>query len=67
MAYTQADLDQLQTNIAKGVTTAMLQGEMITFRSLAEMLRLEAKIKRELGVGSPPRLIHTPKTSSGFR
>lgn len=67
MAYTQADLDLLQSNMAKGVKTAMLDGEMVTFRSLDEMERTEAKIQRYLKSGNKPRSRkHTPITSTGW-
>lgn len=68
MAYSQADLDALQGNIAKGVTTAMIQGEMVVFRNLAEMERIERKIIAAIAPASASssRLIQ-PKTSTGWR
>lgn len=70
MAYKQADLDLLQSNIAKGITTSSIGGETLVFRTLEEMERLERKIKRELaaGNGTPlKRQVHRPTTSLGFR
>ena len=67
MAYSQVDLDDLQSNIAKGVTTCMIQGEMVVFRSLGEMERLEQKLKRELGQSTGKVRAHMPATTTGFR
>ena len=67
MAYTQTDLDALQASIARGITQASMNGETVTFRSLNEMLRLEAKLKRELSSTPTARTMHRPVTSTGWR
>lgn len=66
MAYSQADLDQLQSNMAKGIQSAVIDGEQLTFRSLDEMERLERKLKLELGTTAPARVAHVATTRSGW-
>ena len=66
MAYTDDDLTRLQSAIAKGARKVRLADEEVEFRSLAEMERIEAKIKRELGQVSKSRMTY-PATSSGWR
>ena len=66
MAYSQADLDQLQAMIAKGIKRGRLNGEEFEFRDLNEMYDLEKRLKRELGQTSKGRLVY-PSTSSGWR
>lgn len=66
MAYTQSDLDALQSAIAKGTRRVRLNGEEVEFRDLKEMERIEAKIKGELGLTTAKR-IRYPQTSSGWR
>jgi len=67
MAYSQTDLDNLQAAIARGVLQCSQNGEMVTFRSLDEMLRLEAKLKRELAASVDAQTVYTPITSTGWR
>lgn len=67
MSYTHKDLVSLQKSIAKGVRSAQMGGERVDFRGLNEMLRLEAKLKRELGISAPKKRIHYPNTSTGWR
>ncbi|MBS8228414.1 phage head-tail joining protein [Vannielia litorea] len=66
MAYTQADLTELQRNMAKGLKVAQVGGERVEFRTLAEMQRLETRIKRELGE-SIPATFQTIRTETGWR
>lgn len=67
MAYTEADLQALQSNIAKGARSLRLSnGEQVEFRTLDEMERLESKMKKSLGLATAGRLI-TPVTSTGWR
>lgn len=67
MAYTQADLDRLQSAMAKGAQSVEMQGEKVTFRTLDEMLRLERKIKVALGQVGGSRRVINPVTRTGFR
>lgn len=48
MAFTQADADRLRAAIAKGVSHAKVNGEELTFRSLAEMKETLRMIEAEL-------------------
>ena len=66
MAYTQSDLDALQSAMARGARRLKMDGEEVEFRSLDEMVRLETRIKRELGQSSAGRLMK-PQTSTGWR
>lgn len=52
--YTLEDYQLLCRMIAKGVTSLEVNGERVTYRSLAEMLRLKALMEAELGVGANP-------------
>ena len=48
--YTQKDLADLQRSIAEGVLKVKYSDKEIEYRSLTDMLRLESKIKGELGI-----------------
>lgn len=65
MAYTQSDLTNLQKAMASGVKQAMRGDEMVQYRSLAEMERIEEKMKRDLGLTTGSRLTY-PTTASGW-
>lgn len=49
MAYTQTDLENLETAIKQGVLTVRYKEHSVTYRSLDEMLRLRDLMKKELG------------------
>ncbi len=66
MAYTADDLAALQSAIARGAKSLRMNGEEVEFRSLAEMERIEAKIKQELGLVTARRVFN-PTTDSGWR
>ena len=55
MAYTQAQLDALQVAIATGARSIAYDGKSTTFRNLAEMLALEARITAQLAGTSTGR------------
>lgn len=46
--YTQSDLDNISAAIVSGLTQAMIQGEMVQYRSLGEMLRIQKLIEADL-------------------
>ena len=50
MAFTQSQLDALESAIAEGALTVRLGDRMVTYQSLSEMLRLRDTIKSELGL-----------------
>ncbi len=55
MAFTQEDADRLRAAIAKGVSHARVNGEELTFRSLAEMKETLRMIEADLsGTGAAP-------------
>ena len=66
MAYTQADLDALQASMAKGVRRVRMNDEEVEFRSLSEMERMEARIRKELGLAPSGRIVKI-NTESGWR
>lgn len=66
MAYTQSDLDALQSAMARGARRLKMNGEEVEFRSLSEMERLETRIKQDLGLVDARKPIR-PVTSSGWR
>jgi hypothetical protein len=50
MAWTSTDLSNLEDAIAQGVTTLVINGKTITYRSLKEMLELRDVMRREIGL-----------------
>lgn len=55
--YTQAQLDALEEAIAAGVLTVKHGDKIVTYRSLAEMLRLADLIRQALASTSSRRQI----------
>jgi hypothetical protein len=51
MAFTLAQLDALEAGLAAGATSVSYEGKSVTYRSIDEMLRLRAIIRRALGLG----------------
>lgn len=47
MAWTQDDLDNLNSAIGQGVTTVAYRDRTVTYRSLDEMLRLRSMMMAE--------------------
>lgn len=66
MAYTQQDLDRLQAAMARGVRRVEINGETVEYRSIAEMTRVEQKIKADLGLSAGQRKMN-PTTKTGWR
>ena len=64
MAYTQADLDAIQKAVASGALTVKHRDRQVTYRSLAELERVEAKIKAQLGQSGIRR--NNPLYSNGY-
>jgi len=64
MAYTQTQLDALETAIAQGALSVQFSERKVTYHSLAEMERLRNTMRSELGVSSPAgsrsRIINIP-------
>lgn len=54
MAFTQAQLNAIETGIAAGTTSVSYEGKSVTYRSLDEMLRIRAIIRSALGLVEPP-------------
>ena len=60
-AYTQDQYDTLCRMISKGVTSLEVNGEKVTYRSLAEMLRIKSLMEAELGLtASRPSRLNYP-------
>lgn len=53
--YTEQDLANIKAAIAGGLTQAMINGEMVQYRSLPEMERIKALIEREIAGGASSR------------
>jgi roadblock/LC7 domain-containing protein len=49
MAYTTEQLAALEAAIARGVRTVSYNGESVTYESLAEMRKLRAEMRAEMG------------------
>lgn len=50
MAFTQTQLDAIESGIAAGSTRISYDGKSVEYRSLDEMLRIRDIIRRALGV-----------------
>lgn len=67
MAFTQADADRLRAAIAKGVSSVELNGEKVTFRSLAEMKESLRMIEAEISGAASGRFgVSYARTSRGL-
>lgn len=67
MAFTQTDADTLRRAIASGVRTVKLNGEEVTYGSLAELKAALAMIEGELaGVSRNAIGVTYPRTSRGL-
>jgi len=53
MAYTNEQLSSIETAIASGTLTVRMADRLVTYQSLAELIRLRDMMRAELGV-SPP-------------
>ena len=52
MAFTQSDVDNLKEAIATGLTQASIQGELVQYRSLAEMKEILRMMSQDISAGS---------------
>ena len=68
MAFTQEDADRLRAAIAKGVSHARVNGEELTFRSLAEMKETLRMIEADLAgtVAAPGFSVGYARTTRGL-
>lgn len=67
MAFTQADADTLRRAIASGARTLKLNGEEVTYGSLAELRAALAMVEADLaGVSQSALRVTYPKTSRGL-
>jgi hypothetical protein len=55
MAYTQTDLTNIKKAIATGTLTVEVDGQKVTYRSLAELERIKSMIEREVSPSTVPR------------
>jgi len=53
MAFSQAQLDAIESAIASGSLSVSYEGKQNTFRSLNDMLRIRSIIQRALGIAQP--------------
>ena len=67
MAFTQTDADTLRRAIASGARTLKLNGEEVTYGSLAELRAALAMVEAELtGVSQNAVRVIYPRTSRGL-
>lgn len=69
MAYSQDDLDNINAAIASGADQAMIQGEMVKYRSLSDMRSIRNEIERAVSPSKAPTgigQIFVPSTSRGL-
>ena len=66
MAYTQAHLDALEEAKASGVLTVSFEGRTTTFRSIDEIDRVIADIKKQLNPAKYRRKIYRLSSAKDF-
>lgn len=67
MAFTQTDADTLRRAIASGARTLKLNGEEVTYGSLAELRAALAMVEAELtGMSQSAVRVIYPRTSRGL-
>lgn len=66
MAFTQADVIRIETLFAKGVTSAEVAGEKLTFRSVAEFKEIIAYMKAQISGADNRARISYPLTTRGL-
>nr|WP_323779568.1 hypothetical protein [Amylibacter sp.] len=52
--YTEADLRAIKNMIAGGLTQAMIAGEMVQYRSLVELQKIQRLIEADLATAAKP-------------
>lgn len=65
MAWTQSELDALNSAIANGVTEVRFNDRTVRYRSLDEMMRARRAMIQELGLTTKPRRVF-PAVSRGL-
>lgn len=65
MAFTQDELDALNTSIARGAREVEYDGQRVRYNSLDEMLRLRSIMERDLATRKETRRVFS--TSNGMR
>jgi len=53
MAFTQIQLDALESALAQGVLSVQYNDRRVTYHSLNEMIKLRNTMRAELGVAAP--------------
>lgn len=69
MAFSQTQLDALDTAISQGALTLSMNGRTVTYRSLTEMIQLRDTMRAELGIAVNARAkarFITPVTGKGL-
>lgn len=66
MAWTQTQLDALETAIAEGVLTVRYQDKQVTYRSLDEMIRVRNLMRESLGIVTRSSVEVKPEFSKGL-
>ena len=64
--YTQADLANIKAAIAGGLKQAMINGEMVQYRDLNEMRRIQSMIEADLAPARPAVPLVYATTSRGL-
>ena len=66
MAFTQAQLDAIESAIASGQLSVSYEGKSVTFRSLGDLLDVRQIIRANLGLSTSPRTL-VAATWRGFK
>lgn len=66
-SYTSADLANIKAAIAGGVQQAMINGEMVQYRTLSEMMKIKNMIAADVaGTGQNFMPVRAPETDRGI-
>lgn len=64
--YTAQDLANINSLISGGIDQAMIAGEMVKYRSLSDLRRIQSLIEADLASAAKPAMpVRYPSTSRG--
>lgn len=67
MAWTQAQLDNLEAAIAEGALVVQYEDRKVTYQSLGDMLKLRKMMRVALGLEGSARILKPSAFSKGLR
>ena len=58
MAFTQSDLDAIESAIASGATSVQFSDRLVVYRGVSDLLKARATVIAELTAATRPRLVY---------